>query len=125
MAKAAASSSTPALLSTPIKWAIPKIGFKPLPTRGSVDNVPLLEAGTVDIGLVFGEMAQELLNPKSGAPTQLKVITTAYSSAGMFVVRADSRYRTIKDLMGRPVVWNGRGFGAGAAGTLRDGRARS
>jgi uncharacterized protein len=99
-----------------VKWANPKIGVKPLPTRGSVDNVPLLEAGTVDIGLVFGEMAQELFNPKSGAPTQLKVITTAYSSAGMFVVRADSRYRTIKDLMGRPVVWNGRGSGLALQG---------
>lgn len=99
-----------------VKWANPKIGVKPLPTRGSIDNVPLLEAGTVDIGLVFGEMAQELFNPKSGTPTQLKVITTAYSSAGMFVVRADSRYRTIKDLIGRPVVWNGRGSGLALQG---------
>jgi TRAP transporter TAXI family solute receptor len=99
-----------------VKWANPKIGVKPLPTRGSVDNVPLLEAGTVDIGLVFGEMAQELFNPKSGTPTQLKVITAAYSSAGMFVVRADSRYRTIKDLIGRPVVWNGRGSGLALQG---------
>jgi TRAP-type uncharacterized transport system substrate-binding protein len=38
-----------------VKWANPKIGVKPLTTRGSLDNVPLLEAGTVDIGLVFGE----------------------------------------------------------------------
>ena len=99
-----------------VKWANPKIGVKPLPTRGSVENVPLLEAGTADIGLVFGEMAQELFNPKDGAPTQLKVITTAYSSPGMFVVRADSRYRTIKDLIGRAVVWNGRGSGLALQG---------
>ncbi len=76
----------------------------------------MLEAGTVDIGLVFGEMAQELFNPKDGPPTQLKVISTAYSSPGMFVVRADSRYRTIKDLIGRPVVWNGRGSGLALQG---------
>jgi uncharacterized protein len=99
-----------------VKWANPKIGVKPLPTRGSLENVPLLEAGTVDIGLVFGEMAQELFNPKDGPPTQLKVITTAYSSPGMFVVRADSRYRIIKDLIGRPVVWNGRGSGLALQG---------
>ncbi len=99
-----------------VKWANPKMGVKPLPTRGSLENVPLLEAGTVDIGLVFGEMAQELFNPKDGPSTQLKVITTAYSSAGMFVVRADSRYRTIKDLIGRPVVWNGRGSGLALQG---------
>jgi TRAP transporter TAXI family solute receptor len=99
-----------------VKWANPKIGIKPLPTRGSLENVPLLEAGTVDIGVVFGELAQELFNPKDGPPTQLKVITAAYSSAGMFIVRADSRYRTIKDLIGRPVVWNRRGSGLALQG---------
>lgn len=99
-----------------VKWANPRIGVKPLATRGSSDNVPLLEAGTVDIGLVFGEMAQELFNPKDGPPTQLKVISAAYSSPGMFVVRADTRYRTIKDLIGRPVVWNGRGSGLALQG---------
>jgi TRAP transporter TAXI family solute receptor len=99
-----------------VKWANPKIGIRPLPTRGSLDNIPLLETGTVDIGLVFGEMVQELFNRKDGPPTQLKVITAAYSSAGMFVVRADSRYRTIKDLVGRPVIWNGRGSGLALQG---------
>lgn len=99
-----------------VKLANPKIGVRPVPTRGSVENVPLLEAGTIDIGLVSGEMAQELFNPKDGPPTRLKVITTAYSNAGMFVVRADSRYRTIKDLMGRPVIWNGRGSGLALQG---------
>src|SRR5689334_2998104 len=54
-----------------IKWANPSIGIKPLSTRGSVENVPLLEEGKVDIGMVFGEMAQELFNPKSGKPTEL------------------------------------------------------
>jgi uncharacterized protein len=99
-----------------VKWANPKIGIKPLPTRGSLENVPLLEAGTVDIGLVFGEMVEELFNPKDGSPTKLKVISTVYSSAGMFVVRADSRYRTINDLKGRPVIWNGRGSGLALQG---------
>jgi hypothetical protein len=99
-----------------VKWANPKIGVRPLPTRGSLENIPLLEAGTVDIGLVFGEMTQELFNSKDGPPTRLKVITTAYSSPGMFVVRADSRYRTIKDLVGRPVVWNSRGSGLALQG---------
>lgn len=92
-----------------IKWANPSIGIKPVPTKGSVENVPLLEEGKLDIGLVFGEVAQQLFNPKQGAPTKLKVISTVYSSPGMFVVRADTRHRTISDLKGRPVIWNGRG----------------
>ena len=45
-----------------IKWANPSIGIKPVPTRGSVENVPLLQEGKIDIGLVFGEVAQQLFN---------------------------------------------------------------
>jgi hypothetical protein len=100
-----------------VKWANPKIGVRPLPTRGTLENVPLLEAGTVDIGLAFGETAQELFNPRDGATTtKLKVISVAYSSPGMFVVRADTRYRTISDLKGRPVIWNSRGSGLAVQG---------
>src|SRR5262245_26580465 len=62
-----------------VKLANPKVVVRPVPTRGSVENIPLLEAGTIDIGLVFGEMVQELFNAKDGPPTKLKVITTAYS----------------------------------------------
>ena len=99
-----------------IKWANPSLSVKPISTRGSIDNVPLLQEGKIDIGLVFGEMAQELFNPKSGPPTELKVISTVYSSPGMFVVRADTRHHTIDDLKGRPVVWNGRGSGLALQG---------
>jgi TRAP transporter TAXI family solute receptor len=34
-----------------------------------------------------------------------------FSSPGMFVVRADSPYRTIKDLVGKPVAFGARGSG--------------
>jgi TRAP transporter TAXI family solute receptor len=99
-----------------IKWANPSIGIKPLSTRGSVENVPLLEDGKVDIGMVFGEMAQELFNTRSGKPTELRVICAVYSSPGMFVVRADTRNRTISDLKGKPVVWNSRDSGLALQG---------
>lgn len=91
------------------KWASPSIGVRPVPTRGSVENVPFLLEGKLDIGLVFGEVAQQLFNPKEGSPTKLKVICTVYASPGMFVARADSRHRTIDDLKGRPVIWNAKG----------------
>jgi TRAP transporter TAXI family solute receptor len=92
-----------------IKWANPSITVKSVPTRGSVENVPLLQEGKLDIGLVFGEVAQQLFNPAEGTPTNLKVVSSVYASAGMFVARADTRYRTIEDLKGRPVIWNGKG----------------
>ena len=92
-----------------VKWASPSLGIRPIPTRGSVENMPLLQEGKLDIGLVFGEVAQQLFNAKEGAPTNLKVICTVYASPGMFVVRADTRHRTIEDLKGRPVVWNAKG----------------
>ncbi len=58
---------------------------------------------------MFGEVAHQLFHPREGPATDLRVICAVYSSAGMFVVRADTRYRTIEELKGRPVVWNSRG----------------
>ncbi len=92
-----------------ITWANASIGVKPVATRGSVENVPMLQDGKLDIGLVFGEVAQQLFNPGNGPPTKLTVICSVYASPGMFAVRADTRYRTIEDLKGRPVVWNAKG----------------
>eukprot|EP01036_Dinobryon_divergens_P053851 gene53850-71963_t len=37
------------------------------------------------------------------APADLRVLTAMYPTAGMFVVRADSPYRTIADLRGKPI----------------------
>jgi len=70
-------------------------------TKGSTENVPLLEAGKVDLALVAGEIASAAL-AKPG--TTLRIVTAMYSSPGMFMVRADSPHRTIADLKGRPVV---------------------
>ena len=70
-------------------------------TKGSTENVPLLEAGKVDLALVAGEIASAAL-AKPG--TTLRIVTAMYSSPGMFMVRADSPHRTIADLKDRPVV---------------------
>jgi TRAP transporter TAXI family solute receptor len=42
---------------------------------------------------------------------KLTVVSVMYSTPGIFVVRADSRYHSIMQLRGRPVVWNTRGSG--------------
>ncbi len=88
-----------------IKWANPSISVKVERTQGSVENVALLRDGRIDIGLVSGEIAYPQFNPPSGPPTDLRVVSAAFSSPGLFVVRADSRHQTIADLRDRPVVW--------------------
>jgi len=80
-------------------------------TKGSTENVPLLEAGDLDIALVQGEVAHEALAGVGRQPAILKIVFAMYSTAGMFVVRADSAYRSIGDLRGKPVVFGARGSG--------------
>jgi TRAP transporter TAXI family solute receptor len=80
-------------------------------TKGSTENVPLLEAGTLDLALVQGEVAHESLSGIGRPPADLRIVTAMYSTAGMFVVRGDSRVRTIADLTGQPVAFGARGSG--------------
>jgi TRAP transporter TAXI family solute receptor len=94
-----------------LKSVDPIMEVRAVPTKGSGDNVPMMEAGDLDLGLVSGEVAHELFAGLNRPVGKLKVISAMYSSPGMFVVRADSRYRHIADLLGRPVVWPGRGTG--------------
>jgi TRAP transporter TAXI family solute receptor len=92
--------------------ADPAITIKPVNTKGSAENVPLLEAGKLDIALVQGEAAYEALaGINRPAPTKLRILWAMYSSPGMFVVRADSPYRSISDLKGKPVAWGAKGSG--------------
>lgn len=78
-------------------------------TRGSTENVPLLRAGTVDLALVQGEVAQAAFT--DGSSDGLGILWAMYSAPGMFVVRADSPARSIAGLRGRRVAWGARGSG--------------
>lgn len=78
-------------------------------TKGSTENIPLLEEGGLDIGLVQGEAAHEVFFGKQ--PRDLKIITAMYSTAGMFVVRAGSPYKSISDLVGKRIAFGARGSG--------------
>jgi uncharacterized protein len=87
------------------------LSILPRNTKGSTENIPLLEAGSLDIALVTGEPAYEAFAGIGRPPTNLKILTAMYSTPGMFVVRADSPYKTIRDLVGKPVAFGARGSG--------------
>jgi uncharacterized protein len=92
--------------------ADPTLSIEPRNTKGSNENIPLLEAGQVDIALVAGEPSYEAFMGLGGRPkTSAKILTAMYSSPGMFVVRADSPYKTIRDLVGKPVAFGAKGSG--------------
>jgi TRAP transporter TAXI family solute receptor len=82
-------------------------------TRGSTENVPLLEAGQLDLALVAGEIATAAL-ARPGTP--LRIVAAMYSSPGMFIVRGDSPYRSIADLKGQLVVLGTQASGITALG---------
>jgi TRAP transporter TAXI family solute receptor len=84
---------------------------EPRNTKGSTENVPLLEAGKLDIALVQGEVAYEALSGIGRPKSPLKIVSAMYSTAGMFVVRGDSPVRRIADLKGKPIAFGARGSG--------------
>ncbi|MEO8142715.1 MAG: TAXI family TRAP transporter solute-binding subunit [Betaproteobacteria bacterium] len=93
----------------------PQLRIETRNTRGSTENVPLLEAGKLDLGLVAGELASAAL-AKPG--TKLRIVAAMYSSPGMFVVKAYSPVRRIADLKGRPVVLGTQGSGITVLGRI-------
>jgi uncharacterized protein len=95
-----------------INTADPTFSILPRNTKGSNENIPLLEEGQIDIATVAGEPSYEAFmgigRPRA---THLKILTAMYSNPGMFVVRADSPYKTIRDLVGQPIAFGAKGSG--------------
>jgi len=91
----------------------PLLRVEPRNTKGSTENVPLLEAGKLDLALVAGEIASAAL-AKPGTP--LRIVAAMYSSPGMFIVRGDSPHRTISELRGKTVVMGAQASGVTALG---------
>src|SRR2546429_8805728 len=89
----------------------PSLAVQPRNTKGSTENVPLLEAGQLDIALVQGEVVHEALTGVGRPPADLKILFAMYSTPGMFVVRADSPDRATADLRGQPIAFGARGSG--------------
>ena len=91
----------------------PKLRIEPRNTKGSTENVPLLEANQLDLALVAGEIATAAL---AKPDTQLRIITAMYASPGILMVRAESSYRSLADLRGKPVVLGTQASGITALG---------
>jgi len=91
--------------------ADPTLAIVPRNTRGSNENIPLLETGELDLGLVAGEPAYQAFMGIDRPATKLKILTAIFSSPGLFVVRADSPYKTIRDLVGQPIAFGAKGSG--------------
>jgi len=91
-----------------INAAEPRLRIQAQNTKGSSENVPLLEAGKLDLGLIAGEYASTLM---AKPDTKLRVIAAMYSSPGLFIVKGDSPVRSIADLKGKTVVLGTQGSG--------------
>ena len=89
----------------------PSLRVEPIATRGSLQNLELLETGKIDIGLVEGNAAHQALEGIGRAPANLAVLSVMYPNPGMFAVLADSPYRNIEDLKGKPVAFGTRASG--------------
>jgi TRAP transporter TAXI family solute receptor len=92
--------------------ADPTLSILPRNTKGSSENIPMLEASQLDLGLVAGESFNQALEGVGRPPAKnLRILTAIYSSAGMFAVLGDSPYRTIQDLVGKPIAFGAKGSG--------------
>lgn len=101
-----------ALLRT-VAQTDPELKIEARNTKGSLENIPLLEAGKLDFGLVQGEAAYEAWNGIGRAPARLAIVAAMYSTPGMFVVNGDSAATNINDLKGKRIA-----FGAKSSGLV-------
>jgi uncharacterized protein len=94
-----------------IAEADPTLSIEPRNTKGSSENIPMLEADQLDLGLVAGESLYQALQGIGRPRANLRILTAIYSTAGVFAVRGDSPYRTIQDLVGKTVAFGAKGSG--------------
>ncbi len=89
----------------------PSLSVQTQNTAGSAENIQLLEGGRLDMALVAGEPAYEAFAGIGRPKSNLKIIAAIYSSPGMFGVRKDSAAMSVRDLIGKPIVWGTRASG--------------
>lgn len=89
----------------------PELKIEARNTKGSLENIPLLEEGQLDFALVQGEAAYEAWNGIGRPPARLAIVAAMYSTPGMFVVNGDSSARGIADLKGRRIAFGAKNSG--------------
>ena len=98
--------------------ADPSLSIRTQNTMGSSENMPMMEKGQLDLGLVAGKSFYQALQGIGRPPLKLKVLTAIYGSAGMFAVRGDSPYHThcrISSASALPLAPRARAFRSSAA----------
>ena len=65
----------------------PSLSVEPRNTKGSTENIPLLEAGKLDIALVTGEPAYEAFAGIGRPRTELKILAGILESASISPAR--------------------------------------
>lgn len=98
-------------LADVINAADSTIRVEALATKGSRQNLKLLETGDVDVGQVEGNAARIALDGIGRPAADLRVLSVMYPNPGMFVVRGDTNYAGIEDLKGKPVAFGTRASG--------------
>jgi TRAP transporter TAXI family solute receptor len=89
----------------------PTLNVETKNTKGSAENIGLLNDRKTDIALVAGEPAYEAFQGIGQPKTTALVIQAIYSNPGMFAVKADSPAKSLRDLAGKPIAWGTRASG--------------
>jgi TRAP transporter TAXI family solute receptor len=101
-----------AAYSATINAMDPTLDVQPRNTKGSTENAPLVEAGKLDLAQATGEVTYEAIAGIGQPPAKnIRIINAMYSQSGMFIVRADSPYKTIADLKGKTIAWGAKSSG--------------
>ena len=98
-------------LSSVVNSAYPPVKLKPVSTKGSRQNLKFLASGKLLLAQVEGNAARQALEGIGRDKLDMKVLSVMYPNPGMFVVRANSPYKTIADLKGQSIA-----FGTQASG---------
>jgi TRAP transporter TAXI family solute receptor len=99
------------LLAERIHARYPGVGVEVVPTAGSVDNLALLRAGDVDLGLALADVAEQdrATGPAATAP---QAVARVYENYLQVVVRDSAAVQQLSDLQGLRVSIGAAGTGA-------------